>query len=368
MNPDAHSARSASLRVAFIGSAGIPNRYGGFESFLEHCAPEIARHTQTVLVTCDSAMYDDRSTDFHGVRRMFIPIRANGALSVFHDLFAFLRVIPLVDCVVVLGVSGGLWFPLFRAICAATRKQLVVNIDGVEWRRNKFGFWRRGLLRTFDSLAQRFSHRIIYDNPALVDFVVDSCKDKASCIVYSGDHVLRLGSQRRLPRTALTICRIEPENNIEMIIQGALRSSLESYALVGNWSQSEYGRQLRVRYRDQRPLALLDPIYDAQALAQLRESCETYIHGHSVGGTNPSLVEMLFYDCRLLCFDCSFNRYTAAGSADYFANAGELADLLDAEIGNVPAGREQLRARYTKQRIAAAYVALLTQSTKLPDA
>ena len=149
---------TAHIRVAFIGSAGIPNLYGGFESFLEHCAPEIAKHTKAVVVTCDHSLYEDQTGDFHGVRRIFIPIRANGAHSILHDLLAFLRVLPVVDQIIVLGVSGGVWFPLFRALCMLTSKRLLINIDGVEWRRSKFSPWRRGVLRAFDRLAQVFSH------------------------------------------------------------------------------------------------------------------------------------------------------------------------------------------------------------------
>jgi glycosyltransferase involved in cell wall biosynthesis len=345
-------------RVAFIGSAGIPNRYGGFESFLEHCAPEIAKRTRAVVVTCDSSLYQDRAVDFHGVRRIFIPIRANGARSIIHDLFAFLRVLPIADQIVVLGVSGGVWFPLFRALCTLMGKRLLVNIDGVEWRRSKFSPWRRGLLRVFDMLAQVFSHRIIYDNPALAEFVLKGCLKKASCVAYSGDHILRRPEIQQQTGTALTICRIEPENNIQMVIEGALASKLQRYSIVGNWSHSEYGRELYGRYSGEPRLALLNPIYDPQALAALREACGTYIHGHSVGGTNPSLVEMLFYDCRLVCFDCSFNRYTADTAAEYFGSAGDLAILLNASSTLTSQCRATLSARYTRTGIAGAYVAL----------
>jgi glycosyltransferase involved in cell wall biosynthesis len=346
------------VRVAFIGSAGIPNRYGGFEAFLEHCAPTIARDVSSVAVTCDANLYEDRTPDFHDVRRLFIGVRANGISSIPHDLVAFLRVFRDATHVVVLGVSGGPWFPFFRLACSLTGKKLLVNVDGVEWRRDKFSKWRRGMLRTFDWLAQKCAHRIVYDNPGLSSFVLPSCRAKARCIAYSGDHVLRLPDIAVNPQTALTICRIEPENNIHMLIEGALRSPLQRYTIVGNWKHSTYGQALRSRYADEKRLCLMDPVYDPEALARMRESCDVYIHGHSVGGTNPSLVEMLFYDCRLLCFDCSFNRYTASTSADYFSSADDLAlQLAQSSMG--PGDRMALRARYTRDAIARDYISLL---------
>lgn len=340
--------------IAFIGSVGIPNRYGGFEAFLEQCAPEIANRGIRVTVTCDASVYSDRGA-YSGVERIFIPIRANGALSVIHDLFAFLTVFPGSSHIVVLGVSGGPWFPLFRLLCEIFSKKLIVNIDGVEWQRGKFGPFRRILLRVFDFLAQRCSHRVVYDNDGLASFLIQRAVPTAVMIPYSGDHVIRDASVSMRRGTALTICRIVPENNIELLLEGAVSSSLVEYTIIGNWDNSAYGKALRASYQQHRRLRLLDPIYDPVSLAKLRESCEFYIHGHSVGGTNPSLVEMLFYDCALLCFDVEFHRQTAGESASYFRNSEQLAKLLSAEnIWNPD--RTAVRTRYTKCTIADAYV------------
>lgn len=351
------------IRLAFIGAAGIPNRYGGFESFLEHCAPVFALRGIQTVVTCDARLYaDDLDTDFRGVRREFINISANGGASVAHDLAAFVRVFRSSSHIVVLGVSGGPWFPFFRLACALTGKTLAVNIDGVEWRRTKFSRFKRLLLKVFDTLAQRFSHQVIYDSQGLRDFLLPSSRRKSSCIAYPGDHVRRLGDAAPTAGTALTICRIEPENNLELLIDGFLQSSLQKYTIVGNWNHSSYASALRACYAKEPRLKLLDPIYDAGKLAELRERCAYYLHGHSVGGTNPSLVEMLFYDCQIACFDVSFNRYTAENCARYFATPSQLAALLDA--ADQPASvesRATLRSRYSAEHIAQAYLQAVTR-------
>lgn len=354
----------SSTRLAFIGSAGIPNRYGGFESFLEHCGPAFAAATASTIVTCDASLYrDDLSPDFHGVRRVFLSTRANGASSILHDLLAFLRVYRESTHIMVLGVSGGPWFPLFKLMCRLGGKRLGVNIDGVEWRRTKFSRNKQCLLRFFDHLAQRFSDVVVYDNAGLSPYVLPSARDRALEIGYSGDHVLRLPEVVREPDTALTVCRIEPENNLDMLIEGALRSGLSRYTIVGNWNNSDYGRALRGRFRGEPRLALLDPIYDPRRLAELRESCAIYLHGHSVGGTNPSLVEMLYYDCAVLCFDVSYNRATAGEGASYFHDAAALAPCIDAALNGQSGGdvavRESLRAKYTSRAIAQAYLAAM---------
>lgn len=352
------------MRVAFIGSAGIPNRYGGFESFLEHCGPSFAAATGTTVVTCDASLYqDDLSPDFKGVRRLFLKTRANGASSILHDLLAFFRVYRASTHIMVLGVSGGPWFPLFQLLCRLGGKRLGVNIDGVEWRRAKFSRNKQRILRLFDNLAQRFADVVIYDNAGLAPYVLPSARGRAFEIGYSGDHVLRLPELGREPGTALTICRIEPENNLDMLIEGALRSGLDRYTIVGNWNNSDYGRALRERYLGEARLSLLDPIYDPRRLAELRETCAIYLHGHSVGGTNPSLVEMLYYDCAVLCFDVSYNRATAGAGASYFTDAVSLAPCIDAALagqaGGDVAARADLRRKYTSRAIADAYLSAM---------
>ena len=112
-----------------------------------------------------------------------------------------------------------------------------------------------------------------------------------------------------------------------------------------------FGRELRRRYASEGRLRLLDPIYDPRELFRLRSGCRSYLHGHSVGGTNPSLVEILFFDCDILCWDCSFNRATAGDGVRFFAGAEHLGRLLD-EPQPRHLDRAQLRRRYTRDAIA----------------
>lgn len=353
-NPQQHKAT-----LAFIGSAGIPNRYGGFEAFLEHCTPEMVRQNVQVIVTCDANLYADQDADFKGVERKFLRIRANGASSVLHDLLAFFAVFRQSSHIVVLGVSGGLWFPFWRLACAVAGKRLLVNIDGVEWRRSKFSPRRQKILKLFDWLAQACAHRVIYDNGGLREFVLSSARTSAVEIAYPGDYIQRRTQVAQQPGTALTICRIEPENNIDLLIDGFLASPLNRFTIVGNWQNSAYGMALKAKHQHERRLTLLDPIYDPAILADLREQCSVYLHGHSVGGTNPSLVEMLFYDCEILCFDCIFHRCTAAESARYFDSRETLCKLLAEPARDATAvnhARQLSRAKYTRQVIAKKYI------------
>lgn len=348
------------MRIAFIGAAGLPNRYGGFESFLEACAPILAE-AHAVTVTCDAAKYPDLTPEWRGVRRVFLKVPANGAASVFHDVLAFARVIARTDAIVVLGVSAGTAFPVMRLICALLGKRLVVNVDGVEWRRAKFGRAKRAFLRLSDSMAQIFAHKVVVDSAALLPFLTAAGRRKAACIAYSGDQVVRLPLSEARDRL-LTICRIEPENNCHLILEAvAVSDCAQHYDFIGNWDASDYGRELRRRYADHPRITLHDPVYDEEVIARHRERCATYLHGHSVGGTNPSLVEMLFYDCQIIAFDCAFNRETAGETASYFSDAPTLARQLASDDGQV-SDRTAIRKLYTRASIADRYLAVIAQA------
>lgn len=343
--------------IALIGCVGIPNRYGGFESFAENMAPVLAARGHCVTVTCDKSKYsDDLSPTYHGAKRLFLTVPANGSWSPIHDLLAFLQVLPTSRIIIVLGVSAGVFFPLMRLVCSLRRSRLAVNIDGVEWRRSKFGICRRAFLFLSDWLAQRSAHVVIYDNAALLSYVRFPYKSR--CVEYSGDHAnAALPDQEPDPALnggpyALAICRIEPENNCELLLDGFLSSSLSAFVFVGNWEASAYGRSLRARYGDKTRLKLLDAIYDGNKIRALRSGCSHYLHGHSVGGTNPSLVEILFFDCLIYCFDCSFNRATAGDVASYFASAMSLSEQLNSSKKETPCDREDVRARFSAPVIA----------------
>lgn len=348
--------------LAFIGAVGVPNNYGGFEMFLESCAPEMAKSFKRVLITCDSTRYTDHSIGWKGTERLFVSIPANGAQSIRHDLAAFCKVFGKADVIVVLGVSAGIFFPFFRAASSLFGRKLVVNVDGVEWRRAKFSFWKRSFLYISDRLAQLCAHQVIVDNEALRPYLVGPVQESAALIAYSGDHVERrpeLIGKVSEELKLLTICRIEPENNCHVLIEAFAKAGRGSYIFVGNWNASAYGREMRQKYAGVPGLEMRDPVYDKDVLSELRETCNVYLHGHSVGGTNPSLVEMLFYDCEILAFDCSFNQATAGAAISYFADADKLAGKIRAFKHGSSYGRQAVREQYTRKRISAKYVSMI---------
>lgn len=354
------------MKLAILGTRGIPARYGGFETLAEQLARRIAPSKVRLVVYCQRSAYPEvrgqADARFLGHRRVFMFLRANGPASMLHDALSMLHaaLVARVDVMLVLGCSGAWALPLVRSL--RPNMSIVTNIDGMEWRRDKFGSWAKRMLRWLEDCAIRFSHRVIADNAALVPLVQSiHPKFQPLMIAYGGDHTIvppTVSPVPAMPPYYLSVARIEPENNSEMILKAFAKAPPHHLVFVGNWNASAYGRDLKACYAQHQYLHLLDPVYDLSVLAALRAGSCGYVHGHSVGGTNPSLVEALFHTSRILAFDCSFNRSTLDGQGAYYADAKALGNLLrnDFNIDIAPSALEVLRLRYRWDSIVQSYL------------
>jgi glycosyltransferase involved in cell wall biosynthesis len=250
--------------------------------------------------------------------------------------------------------------------------RVITNIDGIEWRRDKWKGLARLFLRFSEIIAVRFSHEIIVDNEGIAAHVFDTYGKRCHVIPYGGDHAVRvIPSQyfnKALPKQyALTICRIEPENNVTMILEAFAKQVSMPLIFVGNWSNSKFGRKLRDRFVGIDSLYLLDPIYDLGILHTLRSNAKVYIHGHSAGGTNPSLVEAMHFGIPVLAYDCVFNRHTTENNALWFGDAESLLAKISSLKSEVlrQVGTEMKRiaeCRYTWERVGQDYFRLLLKN------
>jgi hypothetical protein len=350
--------------VAVVGTVGVPARYGGFETLAEQLARHVAPTEARLVIYGQKSAYsaDERVGGFAGHERRFLPLSANGAQSMLHDALAMLDVAVRLrpDAMLVLGTSGAWMLPLVRLLRPKLR--VVTNVDGLEWRRDKFGTAVRRLLKLLEWCAVRASDVIVADNAGLVPIIRGLHGIEPVTIAYGGDHAdvppaPWWGEGEAPTGHWLVVARIEPENNSAMILEAAVAAGVK-LAFVGNWDANSYGQALKARYAGQAGLMLLDPVYDAARLARLRQGAVGYVHGHSVGGTNPSLVEALYGTDRILAFDCVFNRATLEGVGQWFGDAGELAGLLaQPDSGCIaPAVLQKLRTRYRWRSIAVAYI------------
>lgn len=345
-------------KVAVLGTVGVPACYGGFETLVDNLLDDDGEYT----VYCSSKSYEDKLDTYKGARLVYLPFNANGVSSIFYDLISMLHAVVTGHKVLLtLGVSAGLFLPLLRIF---TRRRLVTNIDGLEWKRDKWNLLAKLYLKMSERAAVNYSHVIIADNKGIADYVEREYGVTAKVIAYGGDHVLSKPLSENSKPYALSVCRIEPENNIHIILEAFSKMSSQ-LKFVGNWGSSEYGNRLKKQYLVCPNIDLLEPIYDVDKLFALRDGCEFYVHGHSAGGTNPSLVEAMFFRKPIVAFDCVYNRATMEEQGLYFTSAKSLIELIEkrchASWGKLGEDLGEIaRKHYCWSHIRNAYLALLS--------
>jgi glycosyltransferase involved in cell wall biosynthesis len=369
-SPEAHWSRpGAEVDVAVIGIVGLPARYGGFETLADHLVRHLAGSCRMLVFCSSRGIAQPRPVRYRDAQLAYLDLQANGWQSIPYDMLAMWRAARRSRCLLVLGVSGCLLLPLLRWWAPAAK--IVTNIDGLEWQRRKWGAAARWVLRTSEAFAVRHSDGVIADNEAIREYVSMRYGVESVLIPYGGDDLpdgpLPAGASvaRFAPGSYfVSVCRIEPENNIEEILRGFEQVPSQPLVLVGNWQASDYGRSLRARFGDRANLQLHDPVYEPTALLALRRGARAYVHGHSAGGTNPSLVEAMGVGLPVLAFDVGYNRHTMGGDGLFWRDPSELARLLrEVDPTRLSAEGRRLKAyadaHYTWRRVCEQYRAVL---------
>ena len=352
------------MRIAIIGTVGVPASYGGFETLAERL---IEDGKESYTVYCSGRHYSsaERQRYYKQARLVYWPIRANGVSSILYDVVSVLHALFTGHRrLLILGTSGTVILPLVVRLCPSAN--VVVNIDGVEWRRQKWQGVARQFLRWSEGIAVKYASTVVADSRVIAEYVMDTYGRDCQTIAYGGDHALVPPTEAALKaignigrRYAFGLCRIEPENNVHMILEAFMGVDM-ALVFVGNGRSSDYGRDLLTRYSESDNIHLLEPIYELEILSAYRSQCEVYVHGHSAGGSNPSLVEMMHFSKPIAAFDCSYNRATMLDEGCYFTSSTDLKRvLLEQAWGSCgPALAQIAQSLYTWGSVRAEYMAL----------
>ena len=358
------------MSITIIGTAGIPSKYGGFETLTEYITKFLGEKLD-ITVYCSSKIYEEKKAQHNKAHLKYINLDANGIQSIPYDILSLFHASRNQDHILILGVSGCIILPLFRMFYP--KKKLIINIDGLEHRREK---WNKGIqkfLKLSERFAVKYGNHIIADNKAIQDYIASEYNTRSELIAYGGDHskAIDLSDKTRaqygIPaHYAFKVCRIEPENNIHVILDAFTSSDLP-IVLIGNWQKSDYGLKLKEQFSKYSSILLLDPIYDQQVLDEIRSNCSIYVHGHSAGGTNPSLVEAMNLGLPIIAYDVSYNRETTFNKAAYFKSAEELQELIKQlnknDLQNIASEMKRIaQEQYTWAKISDQYYKLISSN------
>ncbi|MET1052783.1 MAG: DUF1972 domain-containing protein [Mycetocola sp.] len=328
------------MRIAMIGTRGVPAAYGGFETAVEEIGSRLVERGHDVTVYCRSPRRS-RQAEHLGMRLVHIPaIRmktietlSHTALSVVHAATRAHR--P--DAAFVFNAANAPFVPLLRARKIPT----AVHVDGLEWRRDKWGGAGRRYYRWAEQSSVRQADALIADAQGIADYYRDEFSIPTELIAY-GTRILRDTPHDRLAELGLApdgyhlvVARFEPENHVHVILEGYRASTARLPLVVVGSAPYAAGYIARIHdlAADDPRIHLLGGIWDQEQLDQLYANARTYLHGHSVGGTNPSLLRAMGAGTAVLAWDVVFNREVLGPAGGYFDNSSALGLLLgDAEL------------------------------------
>lgn len=324
------------MKIGIIGIRGIPNQYGGFEQFVEFVGPALAERGHDVTVY-NSSLHPYKESSWKGVHIIsrYDPENRIGTAGQFiYDLNCILDARKRnYDVILQLGyTSSSIWSSLFPK-----KAVLVTNMDGLEWKRSKYSPRVQQFLLKAERWAALKSDKLIADSIGIQEYLRSKYNRDAAFIAYGASLFTEpdasASSKYGLSNYGynLLIARMEPENNIETVLKGYRDASIAApLVLIGNHT-NKFGSYLKSTYESDR-IRFLGPVYDFGLLNNLRHFSHLYFHGHSVGGTNPSLLEAMASQALIVAHDNIFNKSVLGSDAFYFSTPEQITALLNSKI------------------------------------
>lgn len=360
--------------VRILGTHGVPANYGGFETAAEKIGLHLRARGWRVIVYCQVPGRGEITEDeWRGIERVNVPVDLPGwrGTSLF-DLLCVRHAGRHGDLNLVFGYNTGI-FNVWQRVRGIP---MVINMDGIEWSRARWGWPRQAILYVNERFSALFGNHLIADHPEIEKYLwTRAPRRKISMIAYGADEVIDADEQpvRALgldPGRYLTlICRPIPENSILELVEGFSRTSRPvKLAILGDYHPDSDAYHRAVVDAASDDVVFLGGIFDPDVVQPLRFHGAAYLHGHTVGGTNPSLVEALGAGNPVLAHDNEYNRWTAGPEQAYFASAASAGDRIDDMLGvegRLEAMSDAARARYrsglTWEQVGEQYRELLEQ-------
>lgn len=321
------------MKIAILGTRGVPNFYGGFEQFAEYFSTFLAEKGHEVYVY-NSHNHPYQEATFKGVSILhkYDPECKIGTAGQFiYDLNCILDSRRRnFDIILQLGyTSSSVWYRLLPK-----KPIIITNMDGLEWKRTKYSKAVQKVLLFAEKLAVKSSDYLISDSVGIQKYLSEKYKKDSAYIAY-GAHLFTNPDESILSQYGLEnrqfnmiLARLEPENNIETILDGVVLSHDATPMLVIGNHETKFGRYLKEKFAAASGIRFMGAIYNQEHLDNLRYFSNLYFHGHSVGGTNPSLLEAMASNALIIAHKNEFNQAILQENAYYFSSPEEVKKVL----------------------------------------
>jgi len=330
------------MKIAFISTRGIPNNYGGFEQFAEYLSVGLAARGHEITVYSPHYHpYQEKAFKGVNIKHIYSPEQwLGGSLgSFFYDYACLKDALKNEDFDIIYEAGYTSIIPAYIRFNVKNIKRpfFTTNMDGLEYKRTKFNKWIQKFVFWEEKMAVKHSHYLIADNMGIHDYYKEKYGKESKFLAYGADihsdydeDVLKEYGLKK-DDYLLIVARLEPENNLELAIEGYKQS--EEYGrrpliIIGK-TNTPLGKYLSKKFTNDNNIRLIGGIYDFKKLNSIRKFSYAYFHGHSVGGTNPSLLEAMASECFILSHDNIFNRSVLGKNAFYYSCAEDVKNLLN---------------------------------------
>lgn len=322
------------MKIGILGTRGIPNHHGGFEQFAEFFSLFLAKNNYTIYVY-NSSNHPYQEKTFHDVNiiHCYDPEDRIGTVGQFiYDLNCILDSRKReFDIILQLGyTSSSIWNRLLPKTSI-----VITNMDGLEWKRTKYSKQVQKFLKFAEKLAIKSSDYLISDSIGIQNYLRSTYNIDSKYIAY-GAKLFKTPDIKSLEtfgvqpyRYNMLIARLEPENNIETILTGVVLSKIDwPFLVIGKHDTNSFGAYLKDKYNKHKNIKFIGGIYNLNHLNNLRYFSNLYFHGHSVGGTNPSLLEAMASKALIVAHNNEFNRAILREDAFYFSNSKDVQEVI----------------------------------------
>ncbi len=363
------------LRIAILGTRGIPNYYGGFEHISEYVSAGLVKRGHSVTVyNSHNHPYTQDSWNGVEIKHCYDPEYLIGTAGQFiYDMNCLLDATKNnFDVVLIMGyTSSSVWGRLYPK-----NSTIITNMDRMEWKRSKYSKPVQQFLKYAEKLAVKYSHYYVADSRVIKSYLADKYNISSEYIPYGADVYSDQEREQYEFNEAmkedyfLLMARMEPENNIETILDGFNRSnSNRKFKVLGD-TGNRFGKYITNKFNNDERIEFKGAIFDTPKVRSLQNNSYLYFHGHSVGGTNPSLLEAMASEALIAAHNNPFNKSVLSTDAFYFSNASEVQELVetvqrqDPEKSMVMNNLHKIQDQFNWERVIDQYEEFIVESYK----
>ena len=321
------------IRLALLGSNGLPAHYGGTETFYENLTRQLSGRYD-ITVYCSKNNPKVEGNTYLGAKLLPFPLKANGMQGIIYDMITYLHAAKRNDVLLIFVANGAPVIPFIRLF--HPKVKIVINDGGLdEWKRESYGSFGRAWIKWCFKISRNCIH--VADNNLYVNSLKNTFGIDAHMIRYGGDNVSIVKPNEQLLAKYpflkddyyVSVSRAQVDNNLHIVLEAFAMMPEKTLVLVSNFGKTEYGKNLYDKYKDYKNIYLINGVYQRNEIDAIRYNARVYVHSHSRCGTPPSLCEAMYLGRPIISFDADVNHEVTEEHALFFRNAYELKMIVE---------------------------------------